>query len=276
MKDYAKQNSHLKAALKAKEITKTQYKNFLKDYAQRNNWFMDNIGALSKDLVQVDKKAMEMVRNEFPSVLAINYNYATYTIEKVANMSTNFTLIDETTAKILIDQEPSLIGRFQTDEVKDLSWNRKKITSAITQGVLQGESIPEIAQRIATVGYMDMRNATKAARTAMTCAQNMGRIKSYRRAEAMGIELKKMWIATLDGRTRDTHRQLDGVAIGTDEEFDNGLLYPADPSGDAAEVSNCRCTLIAQVGSHKYDMSDRASKLEGLSYEDWKKGLNNE
>jgi len=31
--------------------------------------------------------------------------------------------------------------------------------------------------------------------------------------------------------------------IAIDQPFTNGLMYPLDPSGSAAEVINCRCVL---------------------------------
>lgn len=52
----------------------------------------------------------------------------------------------------------------------------------------------------------------------------------------------KQWDATLDGRTRDSHRRVDGEIRELDEKFSNGLMFPGDPSGGAAEVVNCRCT----------------------------------
>ncbi len=52
-------------------------------------------------------------------------------------------------------------------------------------------------------------------------------------------------MATLDGRTRDSHRDLDGERVPYDEPFSNGLMFPADPQGAGREVWNCRCTMRA-------------------------------
>ena len=51
------------------------------------------------------------------------------------------------------------------------------------------------------------------------------------------------WIATADSRTRESHVELDGEVVGINEPFSNGLDYPGDPAGDAAETINCRCTI---------------------------------
>ena len=57
-------------------------------------------------------------------------------------------------------------------------------------------------------------------------------------------ELDKVWIATIDGKTRPTHFAADGQRAPLAGSFTVGsasLSYPADPAGPAAEVRNCRC-----------------------------------
>nr|DAK83485.1 MAG TPA: minor capsid protein [Caudoviricetes sp.] len=78
-------------------------------------------------------------------------------------------------------------------------------------------------------------------------------------------------MATLDSRTRDSHRQLDGEAAGDDGRFSNGPRYPGDPTGPASEVWNCRCTLVASIPGHDVFGGRDTHGLE-TSYEDWKAG----
>ena len=66
-----------------------------------------------------------------------------------------------------------------------------------------------------------------------------------RQACINGLQMQKEWMATLDGRTRDSHRDLDGERVPYDEPFSNGLMFPADPQGAGREVWNCRCTMRA-------------------------------
>lgn len=123
---------------------------------------------------------------------------------------------------------------------------------------------------------MDERAATRAARTALTGAECAGRMGAYRRALALGVGVRKRWLATLDGRTRDSHRLLDGESVGVEERFSNGLLYPGDPTGPASEVWNCRCTLVADVAGVDADGQPRPSRAvdetDPKAYEAWKRG----
>ena len=109
-----------------------------------------------------------------------------------------------------------------------------------------------------------------------TSAENGGRQAVYERAEAMGIELEKTWVATLDSRTRHSHVQLDGQTIPVDKKFSNAdgeLLFPADPDGSPENVYNCRCTMVTSIKGFKRDMSSRqmGESLGNWSYETWKK-----
>jgi hypothetical protein len=54
----------------------------------------------------------------------------------------------------------------------------------------------------------------------------------------------KEWLAFEDDKTRETHTACMAQGrIPFDERFSNGLDYPLDPAGSAAEVINCRCVL---------------------------------
>jgi len=63
---------------------------------------------------------------------------------------------------------------------------------------------------------------------------------------ASGVEFKR-WLATLDGRERDSHFEAHGQIQPMDEPFEVGkslLMYPGDPDGDIEELANCRCDMI--------------------------------
>ena len=67
------------------------------------------------------------------------------------------------------------------------------------------------------------------------------------KAQEKGCDVLKQWDATLDGNTRESHSQVDGEIRELDKPFSNGLMFPGDPSGGAAEVINCRCALLQRA-----------------------------
>ena len=122
----------------------------------------------------------------------------------------------------------------------------------------------------------EAKSTIRYARTMTTGAENAGRINSYKRAENMGIEIEQQWLATLDNRTREEHREMDGEHVKIGEKFSNGCEYPGDPNGDPATVWNCRCSLIPLlIGIDDEDVTDlserESSKLDDMSYSEWKK-----
>ncbi|MBO5788582.1 MAG: hypothetical protein J6R42_01415, partial [Clostridia bacterium] len=116
--------------------------------------------------------------------------------------------------------------------------------------------------------------AIRSARTLVTGTENKGRQDSYARAEADGIILQKEWLATNDGRTRHSHAMLDGAIVDQDKKFENGLMYPGDPSGRPEEVYNCRCTLVAQVNGFKKAQVQKAVEGEGTALNGDKYAMN--
>lgn len=227
---------------------------------------------------QANATAVAYVNSTSPSVYALNRNWAAYTIERVAG-NVAFNLWDEATVHRLILERPDLMPFYPKEKALkrgiDLAYGKQQITSAVTSGILQGKSVGKIAKDLRKrIKDMSKASAIRAARTATTGAQNGGRMDSYKAAEEMGIKIQKEWLATLDGRTRHSHRRLDGEAVNMDEEFSNGCRYPGDPRGKPAEVYNCRCTMVAKVKNVNTDNAlrrDRVGILPNMTFAQWQK-----
>lgn len=221
------------------EITQAEYDYWRTGQILIGERWKEMRDTLAEDLTHTNEIAAEMINRELPQIYAINHNYGTFEIERGSLLNTSYTLYSRETVERLIRDNPDLMPQARIDIPKDERWNRQKIQSAMTQGVLQGESIDKIASRLQRVTDMNRVAAIRNARTMTTSAQNGGRINAYRRAESMGIKTLKVWLATPDSRVRDSHARLDGEERETEEEFSNGCRYPGDPNGDPAEVYNC-------------------------------------
>ena len=202
----------------------------------------------AEQLAHVNETATAYINKNLPEVYAINYNATGETFDGIGGYS--FTLTDADTVRNLVESDRSFLPMRDLDFSRDVAWNIEKMNAEVLQGILQGESMDKIADRLAQVIGMNLRSAISAARTMVTSAENKGRQDGFERAAAMGIILEREWIATSDGRTRDWHRELDGVAVAVDEPFENAvgkIMYPGDPSADGANLWNCRCTIAAKV-----------------------------
>jgi SPP1 gp7 family putative phage head morphogenesis protein len=115
------------------------------------------------------------------------------------------------------------------------------------QGILQGESIDKMADRILPIVDNNQTASYRTARTLTTQCENKGRIDRMENLSEQGLKMQKTWISTDDERTRESHALMDGETVDIDEPFSNDLMYPADPDGDPSEVYNCRCTMTTEI-----------------------------
>lgn len=255
------------------ELSKEAYRNWRRTYMLRGQNYYGMLETIADNLVNVNEIAASITNGYMPEVYAINGNYIEYKCCKDLNMNIAFTLYDEQTVERLVKEKPDLLPKSKVNIPTNKTWNKQQLTSAMMQGIMQGETLDQIAERLASVTDMNEKSAIRNARTMLTSAQNGGRHAGALRAQAMGIELEKMWLASLMFNTRDSHRALDGTIIKLEEKFSNGLMYPGDASGSPSEVYNCRCSYTTKVKGANIDPSDldqRHSKLDGMSYEDWK------
>ena len=235
---------------------------------------------IARDMAHANEVARKIVSQKMPDVYALNHNYGTYEVEHGSQIDTGYTMYDHDTVEGLfldrkIYHDPGRTTLNKIAQGLEQRWNRQNVQSAMMQGILQGESIPKMASRLAeTVGEKNRKAAIRNARTITTGVQNKGRIDSYDRANKMGIPTSKQWVATLDGRTRHTHRVIDGEVVPEGELFSNGCEFPGDPGGAPEEIYNCRCSVIAAIKGFERDLSDlsnrRSEKLGDMTYDEWK------
>lgn len=246
---FAKQDEEKRKLLEQGKITEEEYTKWRKGKVMYGKRFTEMKEQCAKQMLNVNQTALAYVNGELPEVYAINYNALKSAVDGVGGYS--FTLVDADTVRNLAVTDTSLLPYKKIDPKKDIPWNMKKINAETLQGILQGESMDKIAKRLRNVQEMNRTQAIRSARTIVTGAENKGRQDSYARAEADGIILQKEWVSTNDGRTRHSHARLDGAVVDQDKKFNNGLMYPGDPSGRPEEVWNCRCTVAAVVKDFK-------------------------
>lgn len=286
MKKFATKDAIWKKSVEAGLKTQEEYDKWrLQAIAAGDRWekMKERIVA---DQLHVNQIAREIMDNEMPSIFEFNANFALYQVEHDAQIDTSLTLYNREAVGQILRDDPDLLlppGRRvsqQIQEGKAKRWERQKIQSVMTQGILQGESIPKLASRLASaVADSDYKAAVRNARTMATNAQNAGRYDAYNRLTNNGVELTLEWAATLDNRTRHEHRLMHGQRRDVGEPFEVSgvkIMYPAQ-TGSFMGISNlpqetiwnCRCTLLAFVKGYEHDTIKHSDKMGNMTFEEW-------
>ena len=109
-----------------------------------------------------------------------------------------------------------------------------------------GESIPQIQDRVEKVFEFNSKiRSERIARTEMQASTNRGSLEAYRQSKVVGM---KMWLATLDDRTRGHHADAHRQTVPIDADFlVGGESIQAPGEGSPMNVINCRCSLSPVV-----------------------------
>ena len=116
----------------------------------------------------------------------------------------------------------------------------------ISEAAAAGESIPEIQARVSKVfRFNDSVRAERIARTEMNAATNQGAVQSYEQSK---VVKQKMWLTTIDDRTREAHIEAHRQRVPLEASFQVGgemLQHPGD--GSPENSINCRCTVAPVI-----------------------------
>ena len=235
------ESNGMKKRLETGEITPEEYEEWLMEKLLLGRHQRERLDRMSEILTETDLHAENLTRGSLPEVYTLNQNYTISKIGRNYHMDPNFLIFNEDAVKMLIEENPDLLPKTKTH---DKRYNLKRINSTIALGIVNGESIDEIAQRVGKISDTSRISATRTATTMITTAQNAGRMNGYRRCQQMGMTIKHRWLSANDRHTRASHKAINGQIIAIGEKFSNGLEYPGDPGGAPEEVYNCRCCTV--------------------------------
>jgi SPP1 gp7 family putative phage head morphogenesis protein len=159
----------------------------------------------------------------------------------------------------------------------------REVISTVKRGLVNGESYTKQARRVKKVFNKNVSNTMRVVRTEGNRIANAGSYANSLEMAEQGLEIKRQWVATLDGRTRDRHASLDGQVVGVDEPFIiNGMtaMYPGTFGTPAMDI-NCRCSVIDVVPGLEPTMRRGRDPVTGKSdignfenFREWKKRHN--
>lgn len=126
---------------------------------------------------------------------------------------------------------------------------RDVIAAEISRGIAANMSFAEMARNVENQANIPKNRArgiviTESHRIREEASQD-GRVE----AKKQGADIFKQWDATLDGKTRDTHRWLDGQIREVDKPFEVDGKKAMQPGGFglAEEDCNCRCVALTRA-----------------------------
>lgn len=132
-------------------------------------------------------------------------------------------------------------GRDITPATKEMI--RRILADAFQDDLTVNQTATKLRERF--TGFKKIRAIT-IARTEIIGAHNGATILSYKQS---GLVEAKIWVTSRDDRVRDTHAAIDGVAVGLEGNFPNGLQAPGVPGivSPPSDLVNCRCTVVPRV-----------------------------
>lgn len=157
--------------------------------------------------------------------------------------------IDQEQVVEAIQHETKLSENLYTALGHDIKDLQKKISGEISRGLSSGQMYSEITRNIASWARIPRNNAIRIARTEAHRIQSKASLNACNKAKSKGADVVKQWDASLDGKTRDAHRQLDGQIRELDEPFEINGHKAMHPSGFGRpeEDINCRCAILQRA-----------------------------
>ncbi|MDO4333070.1 MAG: phage minor head protein [Eubacteriales bacterium] len=158
--------------------------------------------------------------------------------------------IDQTQVVKAIQTDTKLSEGMYSRLGEDTAYLKKSIQAELSRGISNGSSWLEIASHIANGMNSPFKkainNAIRIARTEGHRIQCEAAYHAQKEAKDRGAEIVKRWDSTLDDRTRDSHKILDGQIREIEDYFEvNGhrALHPG-AFGVASEDIHCRCVAL--------------------------------
>lgn len=276
---FAERDKEYSKLVESGEITQEEYNQWRLNQIGRGERFDKLAAKMAERATAANEVAVAYANDLTPSVYSLNRNYEAYLIEQMGHemVGGDFALYSEAAVRRMVVEDPSVMPYYPKRKALarniDLAYGQKVIKAKVTSGILQGKSVYEISDSLqADLTKMTRTSAVRAARTAVTSAQNGGKMASMVAAQNMGIKLRKRWVATKDARTRDVHAEANGQTVEIDKPFEVGgekLMFPGDSSASGWNLYNCRCTMqtVEKEGLESEPRKMRVKNPETGEYE---------
>ena len=152
-----------------------------------------------------------------------------------------------------LQNNPKLVKPYYDRLGEDVEFLKKAVRAQVSRGVANGSSwaqvAAELAQKMRSPLHTALYNSMRIARTEGHRVQQQSQWDALNKAKDKGCDIVKQWDSTLDGRTRPSHRMLDGQIRELDEDFEIGIKKAKYPGafGRPEEDIHCRCCMTQRA-----------------------------
>jgi SPP1 gp7 family putative phage head morphogenesis protein len=234
---------------------------------------------LAEGLANAGASAQRLTNAQLAESAAISRRVAAWQLDNMSGVNVSRFLAHDT-ASLALTGITSFHGKYDLKAWEGVSDKRKAratIKNAVARGLLTGEHPEAIARRIQGIysgeeAGSPHKRAVRIARTETNRVMSEATQEAIRSANALGVKVRNRWDATLDSRTRDSHREVDGEVREVGEKFSNGLRRPGD--GGPADSINCRCCITPVLEGFEPDSRVRRDNETGelipyMTYREW-------
>ena len=230
---------------------------------QKYNRLTDLERNIGKEIGKLTGKNAATLKKGIGDTFQESYYRTGFTIETTAKAKLGFGQLSKKAIEASIDNPLDEVGWLKRNRENQALLTRQ-MKQQLTQSLIQGESFEQASRRIKNRMDVGATNVVRIAQTEIHRGQSQGRLDGLRQAASKGVIMKKRWVATLDSRTRDEHRDLDGTTVELDDNFvsEEGKGQAPGQLGSASSDINCRCTIISIIEGYEPE-ARRAREVEG-------------
>lgn len=236
---------------------------------------------INEIIVNLKNETTATIKQSIKNIFEESYYRTGYSFDASTNGLTNFSRIDESVILRSLKNPLDKIGWGKRNRQNILEMTRG-VREEITQGLIQGKGYSSTARSINDRLNIGVNKSLRIVRTETHRVQNQARSDAFdgvkKRIGKIGIDLIKIWDATLDSRTRPRHGAMDGKKANEEGKFNfHGKLVDGPGMvGDPSEDINCRCRIRYELKGYSPKVrKDNASGdfIDYKNYDEWKERL---
>ena len=265
-------------------LTKKELEKYYKQFSKKGELTLaemqkyDRLRKMQKDL---DAAILELSRTQAKEVQSLlfevyseGYDRMGWLAEQATGINLRWYVLPKDYIKKAIQNPVSglTLNEILEKNRQEILW---RIRQEVTQGLIRGESYFKTADRLKAALEDNYVKATRIVWTESHRCKEQAQLEAMQKLQEKGVEAKRRWVATLDEKTRDTHRALDGQTEDKDGYFHIRGLRTKGPGmfGVASEDCNCRCTTIFVFeGSEPQTRMIQGKGISNyITYSEWKK-----